>query len=110
MLYILNSAVLTSFGCFDYQPMNPEEVSYLLRKEKFFSTIGYEETALALSELTGISIPVNRKTIKMETGDRAVVFRLVFPSGSQRIDPKDKGSLGKHLLAGNFELGLLTKK
>jgi hypothetical protein len=46
----------------------------------------------------------------METGDRAVVFRLVFPSGSQRIDPKDKGSLGKHLLAGNFELGLLTKK
>lgn len=73
------------------------------------STIGYAETAAALSELLSVEIPVDRRSITMEKGDEALVFRLVFPPGTPRIDPKDKGALGAALLAGHYELGLLRR-
>jgi hypothetical protein len=52
---------------------------------------------------------VNRITIKMNKGDEALVFRLVLPPGSPRIDPKDKGQIMQHVNAGHWELGLLRK-
>ena len=73
------------------------------------STIGYEETASALSLLLGSPVALNRVTIKMNVGDEALVFRLVLPPGSPRIDPKDKGQIMQHVNAGHWELGLLKK-
>jgi len=108
--YILNSAVITAPGAYVYKLISVEEA-----KNWYFSgttpesTIGYEETAEALSQLLGVPIPVNRKTIVMQAGDEALVFRLVLPPNSPRIDPKDKGQIAKHLSAGHWELGLLRR-
>ena len=48
--------------------------------------------------------------IYMLEGDEALVFRLVFPPGSDRIDPGDKGRLSQAVLDGHYELGLLTRE
>lgn len=45
----------------------------------------------------------------MEPGDTALVFRLVLPVGTARIEPTDKGRLGAAILAGHYELGLLSR-
>ncbi len=45
----------------------------------------------------------------MQAGDEALVFRLVFPPGTPRIDPKDKGRLSAAIMAGQYELGLLSR-
>jgi len=108
--YLLNSAVLTSFGLFFYSAITPEEArEWYGDGANVISTIGYEETALALSELLGRPVPVNRVTIRMEPSDEALVFRLVLPAGSPRIDPKDKGTITSHVNAGHWELGLLRR-
>jgi hypothetical protein len=111
MKYILNSAVITSPGRYAYFLITPEEARrWCLSGPPPFSTIGYEETAEALSQLLGLHIDVNRRTIVMRAGDEALVFRLVLPPGSPRIDPKDKGSIMAHVKAGHWELGLLKKE
>jgi len=108
--YLLNSAVLTSFGFFFYSAITPEEArEWYGDGVDVVSTIGYEETAQALSQLLGRPVPVNRITIKMQEGDEALVFRLVLPPGSPRIDPKDKGQIANHVKAGHWELGLLRR-
>jgi hypothetical protein len=108
--YLLNSAVLTSFGLFYYSPITPEEAREWYRDGAgVISTIGYPETAEALSQLLGRPVAVNRVTISMQEGDEALVFRLVLPAGSPRIDPKDKGQIIAHVNAGHWELGLLRR-
>jgi hypothetical protein len=107
--YILNSAVITSPGIYRYALIDSESARKWLAKGPFESTIGYEETAEALSQLLGTPIAVNRKTIVMRDGDEALVFRLVLPPGSPRIDPRDKGQIAQHVEAGHWELGLLVK-
>lgn len=73
------------------------------------STIGYEQTANALTLIIGHAIAVDRRAIHMEPGDEALVFRLVFPPGSPRIDPGEKGKLADAIMAGHYELGLLRR-
>jgi hypothetical protein len=108
--YILNSAVITAPGTYVYRLISPEEAKqWYFAEPKPESTIGYEETAAALSQILGVPISVNRKTIVMEPGDEALVFRLVLPPGSPRIDPKDKGQIAQHVKAGHWELGLLKR-
>lgn len=109
MLYILNSAVITTPGKYSYRLIDKEYAIELLSNNKWVSTIGYESTAETMSELVGMKISKNRVTIKMETGDIAIVFRIVLPEGSERIDPKDKGQLNKIIDRGWWELGLLEK-
>jgi hypothetical protein len=108
--YILNSAVITAPGTYTYQLISVDEAKQWFSSQ-VVSTIGYEETALALTELLGLAspLPVNRITIKMEPGDEALVFRLVLPPGTPRIDPKDKGAIAQHVKAGHWELGLLKR-
>jgi hypothetical protein len=110
MRYLLNSAVITTPGVYNYRLITPKEAqAWYGDGNDVISTIGYEETAEALSQLLGHPVPVNRVTIKMEVGDEALVFRLVLPPGSPRIDPKDKGAIAEHVQAGHWELGLLRK-
>jgi len=110
MRYLLNSAVITAPGLYDYQIISVDEArNWYTRGLLPLSSIGYEQTAIALGELLGRPIPVKRITIKMNPGDEALVFRLVFPPGTGRIDPQDKGRLSEMVLRGNFELGLLKR-
>jgi len=47
------------------------------------SAVGHESTAKLLSQLLGIEIPVNRIEIKIEYGDKLIVFQLLqrLPEG-----------------------------
>lgn len=67
-------------------------------------------SADALADLLGMPVPMDRRTIAMGVGDEALVFRLVFPPGTPRIAPGDKGALGRAILAGHYELGLLRRE
>lgn len=108
--YLLNSAVITAPGVYAYTLLDAQAARQWYAQGPVLSTIGYQETADALGELLGVSVPVDRRTIQMEPGDEALVFRLAFPPGTPRIDPKDKGALGRALLAGHYELGVLNRK
>lgn len=108
--YLLNSAVITSPGDYSYWLVTPEVARVWYHTGRApVSTIGYLETAEALGALLGVPVAVDRRTIEMRPGDEALIFRLKLPPGSPRIDPADKGRLGREVLAGNFELGLLRR-
>ena len=106
--YIFNSAVVTNPGEYVYRLITPEQAREWAQGG-FISTVGYEQTAEALTQLLGQHVPMNRVMAKMAVGDQALVFRLVFPKGTPRIDPNDKGRLSQAILDGHFELGLLTR-
>jgi len=113
MRYLLNSAVITAPGSYRYTLVTGEEARDWCGDKNNepapLSTIGYEQTAEALAEILGVPVAVDRRTITMQPGDGALVFRLVLPPGTPRIDPADKGRLSAALLAGHFELGILRR-
>jgi hypothetical protein len=82
-VYILNAPVLTGYGVFRYRKSELQEVKELLATNNFVSAVGHEATAKLMSEIIGISIPVNRIAVEMLHGDVAVVFRLLqrIPEG-----------------------------
>lgn len=100
--------MITFPGRYDYRLISPEEAR-AWAAQGYVSTIGYQETADALAQLLGMPVSVDRRTIQMAAGDEALVFRLALPPGTPRIAPGDKGALGKAVLAGHFELGLLSR-
>ncbi|GEM_PF-2599456 len=102
--YILNSAVITAPGCYDYRLISVDAAKEWLSSSGWKSTIGYQETADALRQVTGIEIPVDRMQITMNTGDEALVFRL-----TTRINADDKGKIGIDWIKENSEIGLLRK-
>lgn len=108
MKYILNSAVITAPGEYSYRLITPEQAREWAR-EAFTSTVGYEETAAALSVLLGCDVAVNRVMIQMQPGDEALVFRLALPPGTPRINPQDKGRILQALESQHFEIGLLRR-
>ena len=107
--FLLNSAVITAPGRYDYRLVSPKEARTWFRVGPVVSTIGYQETADALAVLLESPVAVDRRTIRMADGDEALVFRLALPPGTPRIAPGDKGALGQAVLAGHFELGLLVR-
>ncbi|MEM2057011.1 MAG: DUF1874 domain-containing protein [Thermoproteota archaeon] len=106
MRYILNSAVITTPGAYTYRLIGAEEAKKWLSSGSFESTLGYQETAVALSVITGIPITVNRKMVKMQAGDEALVFRLTC----RLDDPRLKGSVGVDFVLQNCEIGILRKE
>lgn len=106
MRFILNSAVITTPGNYSYELITVEQAKWWINKGEFLSTIGYQETADALSKVLGINIPLNRKNIKMELGDEALVFRLT----ARMNDPELKGKIGSiDFIIANCEIGILKK-
>lgn len=105
MRYIINSAVITTQGLYDYQLITPDEARKWLSSGDFESTIGYQETADALEALTGVKVACNRRQIRMQAGDEALVFRLTC-----RLDnPALKGSMSPEFVLQNSEIGILKK-
>jgi hypothetical protein len=107
--YILNSAVITAPGAYIYEHITAHGARSWLTDGTFVSTVGYAETAQALSDLTEVQIPVNRRTIQMEPGDEALVFRLVLPPGTARVAPGAKGALGVEFVREHCEIGVLRR-
>lgn len=102
VMYILNSPVLTGFGDYTFTgPLSVEEARLLLA-DGFTSAIGHEGAARFLSEILGIPIPVQRITITMRPGDRALVLRL-----KERL-PDNRSLSAEETRALPHELGLLS--
>ena len=103
MIYILNSAVLTSFGVYEFREISAEEVARRLGQQGFLSAVGHELTATILSQILGVEIPHNRVQISMQPGDQAVVFRLRnrLPENAQLTLEEAK--------ALSYELGYLVR-
>lgn len=104
MKFILNSAVITAPGRYDYDLITIEEARTWLERGNFTSTIGYAETADALFELTGVRVAVNKINIRMEVGDEALVFRL-----TSRLPQGMKGAVGLDFIRHHSEIGLLRR-
>ncbi len=104
--YILNSAVITSPGIYEYRLISADEARNWLTRGPFESTLGYIETAEALSQLLGHPVGVNRRMVKMDQGDEALVFRLTC----RLDDPRLKGKVGVEFISQNCEIGLLTRR
>ena len=100
--YLLNSAVLTGFGDWNYQPVSIEEAKSFVA-HKFVCAIRYEPTAAKLSELLGVEIVANDEDVAMNKDDQALVIRP-----AKRLSKRE-------VLTANqtekieWELGLLTR-
>ena len=104
MRYILNSAVITGPGRYQYKTITPAVARRWLAAGPYTSTVGYQETADALAALLGAEIPVNRQMVKMAPGDQALVFRLTV----RLADPSVKGRINDpEWIAEHSEIGLL---
>lgn len=105
MRYILNSAVITTPGIYTYRLVGVDEAKKWIERGPFESTLGYLETAVCLSAITGIPIKVNRKMVRMQEGDEALVFRLTC----RLDDPRLKGQVEVDFILANCEIGILEK-
>lgn len=109
MRYILNSAVITAPGRYDYWLIDEHQAQAWLEQGPWTSTIGYEETAHALSLITNLNIPVYRTIIRMKPGDEALVFRVTLPPGERRLAVQQKGREGIEFILRNCEIGILRR-
>jgi len=105
---LLNSAIMPQPGWYCYTHISPEVAKRLLSEYGCFeSFIGYEATARILEKILALppgSIPINRRTMKFEKGQVAIVFRLTKCLPDEAL----KGALSEEeLLAWPYELGLI---
>ncbi len=113
MKYILDSAVITAPGLFEYKHIVLAEAVDWLDERGWESTIEDPETAGALQRISGFVIPVWSRTeeIVMQSGDEALVFRLVFPQGYHPDpDPAQKDVMGLKFILENCKIGLLRRE
>lgn len=108
MKYILNSAVITAAGRYDYRLINADEARDWIAacNPLPLSTMGYQETADAFEALTGYKFPVNRFMVQMKDGDEALIFRLTC----RLNDPSLKRKITPDFILKNSEIGILTKE
>lgn len=109
MRYILNSAVITSPGRYDYRHLDIEQARAWISAGVYRSTIRYQETSAALAALIGKPVEVRNEAIQMQPGDEALVFRLVFPPGTKRLPMDRKGKLDVQFVLDHCEIGLLKR-
>ncbi|NMA64462.1 MAG: DUF1874 domain-containing protein [Syntrophomonadaceae bacterium] len=88
MRYLLNSAVITDPGRYDYRLISETEMVGWVRTGSWASHIGYQDTAKHIHAVSGIMPNTNRKIVAMKPGDEALVVRLKY-----RVqDPSQKGA------------------
>jgi hypothetical protein len=105
-IYILSAPVLTDWGTYVFcegSKQNIEEITRRMTRDGFISAVGHEGTAQLLSQILGISIPTSRISVKMETGDIAVVFRVLERLPEGRVLTKEE------LEKVPYSLGIMTK-
>jgi len=87
--YLLNSAVITSEGVYEYRLVTPQEATEWIRQGDWVSRIGYPQTADWIEQLAGVRPALSREASPMEVGDEALVVRLRY----RVADPSQKGSV-----------------
>jgi len=102
-LAILNTAILTSAGSYDYRPIPLTEAAGLVREMEIDSAVGHQSTAEILTTLLGREIPVNRQLFIQQPGQRALVFKL------RGRAPEGVILTAKEIEAIGFDFFLLTR-
>jgi len=75
-LNMLDLSVAHTFKC---DPISVSEVSVLLRAGVLESAVGHATTATVLSSILESSVPCNRVSVKLSSGDSCVVAQFVGP-------------------------------
>ena len=107
MRFLFSSAVITAPGTYRYRHVDLQAARRWIEAGPHYSTIRYRETAHALSALLGRRIEIRDEQVKMQPGDEALVFRLVFPPGTRGLPTDQKGKVSVQFILDNCELGLL---
>jgi hypothetical protein len=82
MLYILNTLVVpinfdvVGEAVVELKRISLEEARRIVSKSRWESAVGHEGSAVILSELLGVEIPVERKAVFLKKGDRGLHFFL----------------------------------
>jgi hypothetical protein len=104
---LLNTAILTCYGNFDYKPLTREQaLAHLQAADQtgipVISAIGHESTARVLTALLCRDVAVNRIEYRQEAGDCAIVFKL-------RGRPPEGAILtAEELETIGYDLGMIT--
>lgn len=101
---LLNAAILTAYGTFDYKLVTLEEAKQTVREaDAVQSAIGHSSTAEILSELLEFPIDKNRFEYKQETGETALIFRLKQrPPEGRILNREEVEAIG-------YEFGILRR-
>ena len=103
MKYLLNSAVITSAGLYEYRLVSRDEAAEWIRAGGWESRIGYSQTAEWIEQLAGVRPPLSREASPMGVGDEALVVRLKY-----RVqDPSQKGAVS--VQEEDWEYGILRR-
>jgi len=101
MRYLLNSAVITAEGVYEYRLISRDEAAAWIRAHQWESRIGYPQTADHIAQIAGVRPPISREASPMEAGDEALVVRLRY-----RVqDPSTKGQIQEE----DWEYGILRR-
>ena len=120
MRYLLNSPILSAFGEWDYSPIRTDDLGLWLGDwlgtSKWENGIGDPRITEALEQLANLpifAIPVAWRTITMQPGDEALVFRLIKPLSSlfdmQHPPPFRSPQFNREFIAQHCEAGILTR-
>jgi len=75
-IYLLNTPILTDYGIWTFSgPITPDEARERL-SNGFQSAIGHQASALFLSQLLAMKIPMQRIAVNLHPGDAALVLRI----------------------------------
>lgn len=88
MRYLLNSAVITSPGLYEYRLLTPDQAAEWIRAGGWASRIGYPATADHIEAISGVRPDISRDATAMQPGDEALVVRLKY----RVADPARKGT------------------
>ena len=82
MIYIMNTLIVPinfdkeKSANVDFYLVDVSWVKHLLKIKSWESVVGHEGTAKILSQILGVEIPFNRKSIYFEAGDIGIHFFL----------------------------------
>ena len=94
MRYVLNSAVISRPGNYEYKLLTELEAEAWLKQDRFVSRVGSREAAQLIQDRFGVHCPLSCEPILMQPGDAALVVRLMY----RPPDP-----------AAGWEIGLLKR-
>lgn len=105
-LYVMNAPIITAYGEFKYFAYTVQDARNILKNRVggFVSAIGHESTAKFMSEILGVPIPMNRISVRMRSGDTALIFRL-----TDRL-PEGKILTVEEMQSVKYEIGMLLMR
>jgi hypothetical protein len=78
MRYVLNSAVISRPGHYEYKLLTELEADVWLKHGRFTSRVGYKIAAQFLDDRFKVHCPLSREPVAMQPGDEGLVVRLKF--------------------------------